>query len=141
MNTEPALLLVMSLPVVVQGPLPPPEAAPQERVPEPSVVRNLLPLPPWLGSRLVIRPVLVVVPVPPWATLSGVVRPVRLVMSLLAPLPAAPRAVRAPLAVVEPVPPFASGRVPVTSVAKLMAVPLLAAVSRPWASTVRLARV
>jgi len=56
----------------------------------------------------------------------------------LAPLPSSTAlAVRVPA----PVPPLATGRVPVTSAPRLMAGPLLAAVSRPWASTVRLARV
>jgi hypothetical protein len=41
--------------------------------------------------------------------------------------------------VVVPVPPFATGKTPATSVARLM-LPPLAAVRRPWASTVRFAR-
>ena len=42
--------------------------------------------------------------------------------------------------VVVPVPPLPTARVPVTSLVRLMAAPLLAAVRRPCASTVRLAR-
>ena len=52
--------------------------------------------------------------------------------------------VSAPLPVMEPVvvpvPPLPRGRVPVVSLARLRLAPLPAAVMRPWASTVRLAR-
>ena len=50
-----------------------------------------------------------VAPVPPCATLSAVVKPLKLVMSLLAPLAAALRLVRAVAASVAPVPPLATG--------------------------------
>lgn len=52
-----------------------------------------------------------------------------------------PRAVRAAAGVVAPVPPLARARVPVTSLLKLIEGPVAAAVSRPWASTVTVARV
>ena len=48
----------------------------------------------------------VLAPVPPWATLKSVVSPVILVMSLLAPSAAAPKAALASLALLLPVPPW-----------------------------------
>jgi hypothetical protein len=54
----------------------------------------------------------VVAPVPPWRMDRAVVRPLSEVMSLFAPLAAAPRLVRAPAAVVELVPPLAMPRTP-----------------------------
>ena len=79
-------------------------------------------------------------PVPPWLTDKSVVRPVRLVMSPLAPRTAADRLDLAAAAVEAPVPPRAIGNVPDVTAEASMAIALeLAAVSLPWASTVKVA--
>lgn len=49
-------------------------------------------------------------PVPPWTTLSAVVKPESDVISLLAPLEAAPKLERAPDAVLAPVPPLVTAK-------------------------------
>ena len=96
------------------------------------VVRTLPLLFVWVGSRLVRAASAVVAPVPPWARDRAVVRFVKLVMSLLAPEPAARRLLRAAVAVVAPVPPRVKGTVPrvmtgvVVPVATVMGPPLVA---------------
>lgn len=71
----------------------------------PTAVTPIAPEPLPNNSPLAVNAVL---PVPPCATDRAVVRPDRLVISELAPEPAAPRFVRAPTAVVAPVPPLAT---------------------------------
>ena len=110
----PLELLTVKAPVRPSSVATPPEPGQVEKAGAPAVETKQSPAPPAVMPVIALAPlpnkmllaVKLLAPVPPWTTVNAVVRPERLVMSLLAPLAAAPMLPRAPLAVVAPVPPW-----------------------------------